>query len=862
MISDRRTEDPRPLASWPPRTSAYLVLQPDLRIVAASDGYLEAASKRREDLIGKKLEDIFSGTHRIDADCLENLRESLNRAIKQARPDVIRMLPPGHTKGNARHRTRIWRCVNTPLFGADGRLAYLIHHLAEDSDAKRLGRNGVLDLTACNGLSKRRPHPGAAGAAGDGDFLPGFAFESAVSAIHAAVWTLDVQWRITEANDEAARISGHPRAQVIGRLFWDFLPIKARETIAPLFVAPHDEHPGVCYEHDVPSIGRRLTHFLYRSAGGYTVLAVAAPDSRASATAESLAHAGEPCSPPGFEERTARQARLAALVEHSVDAIIGTTREGLIACWNDAAQRLYGYTAEEAIGQPIALLSRPEHAKADTEMRERALRKEIVSPYDAMQLRKNGEPVHVSLTLSPIVSQEAVTGLSIIARDITKRRQIEERLYHDAFHDALTGLPNRALFMDRLEHAIARVTRLGSGPYAVMLLDLDNFKMVNDSLGHAIGDELLIQFARRVHNCLRPPDTLARLGGDEFVVLLEELDTLQSAAQIAQRIREVANQSFRLDNHEVYTGVSIGIAIGQRTGERPAALLRNADLALYKAKQSGKNCYAVFDETMQEEAQSRRRLEVALRGAIERAQLGVRYQPLVSLSERAIVGCEAIAHWQHPDYGDIPPSEFIPMAETSGLILTFGDFLLETAGRDLARWRSSGRLPPHFVMAVKISAAQIVHGDLPGQVRTLIDRHAIPGHQLRLEIPEDALMKRSDHVRAAMAALQGLGVQICLCRFGEGYSSLTDLHRSPIDALKVCPALVHGLRTDALSAMVARTALRLAEDLHIEALAEGADNAEDIAALKELGFQFAQTSRFYDPLDASDIERVLVLISP
>ncbi|MDA8093367.1 MAG: EAL domain-containing protein [Betaproteobacteria bacterium] len=838
------------------------MLQPDLRIVAASDGYLEAAAKRREELIGKTLEDIFSGAHRIDADCLANLRESLNRAIKQARPDVIRMLPPGHTKRNARHRTRIWRCVNTPLFGADGRLAYLIHHLAEDQDTKRLGRNGVLDLTASNALPQRRPHPGAPSGAADGASAPRFSFESAVSAIHAAVWSLDAQWRVTEANDEAARIVGHARARMIGRLIWEFLPIKAREMVAPLFIARDDEHPGVCFEHDVPSLGRRLTHFVYRSPGGYTVLTVAAPASRPNLATEHPAGEEKPCASLGIDEGTARQAHLAALVEHSVDAIIGTTREGLIACWNGAAQRLYGYTADEVIGQPITLLSRPEHAKADSEMRERVLRKEIVPPYDAVQLRKNGEPVHVSLTLSPIVSQEAVTGLSIIARDITKRRQLEEQLYHDAFHDTLTGLPNRALFMDRLEHAIARVTRVGTGPYAVMLLDLDNFKMVNDSLGHGIGDELLIQFARRVHNCLRPPDTLARLGGDEFVVLLEELDALQSATQIAQRIREVTNQSFRLDNHEVYTGVSIGIAIGQRTGERAAALLRNADLALYKAKQSGKNCYAVFDETMQEEAQSRRRLEVALRGAIERDQLGVRYQPLVSLSERAIVGCEAIAHWQHPDYGDIPPSEFVPLAENSGLILTFGDFLLETAGRDLARWRDNGRLPPHFVMAVKISAAQIVHGDLPGQVRSIIERHAIPGRHLRLEITEDALMKRSDHVRAALVALQDLGVQICLCRFGEGYSSLTDLHRCAIDALKICPALVHGLRTDPLSAMVARTALRLAESLHIDAFAEGADGAQDIAALRKLGFRFAQTSRFYDPLNAADIEGILALVSP
>jgi diguanylate cyclase (GGDEF)-like protein/PAS domain S-box-containing protein len=432
--------------------------------------------------------------------------------------------------------------------------------------------------------------------------------------------------------------------------------------------------------------------------------------------------------------------------------------------------------------------------------------------------------------------------------DITGRKRLEHQLHHSAFHDVLTGQPNRALFMDRLAHVIARTERHGEG-FALLMLDIDNFKLVNDGFGHLAGDRLLVEFAGAVRRYLRPEDTLARLGGDEFCILIEEIGSREDVLQVVRRIqRLLAEQSIFVQGQEIRTSVSIGIAFERRGHRKPETALQDADVALYEAKRRGKNGYVIFDEAMRYGVRAPLRLEQALQGAVAAGEITVEYQPIVDLASGRPIGCEALARWHHPKLGHVEPAQFIPLAEETGVIRPLGQFILETACREVSEWRRTGGLPDDFYVAVNLSAHQFGQDDLVEQVVHALERFGLEGRHLRLEVTESSIIANGEHAARVIGELQSHGIRVCMDDFGVGYSSLSYLQRFPVSVLKLDRSFVAGLTEQPNTHAIVKTVLDLARNLGLEAIAEGAECVEQRDALRDLGFTHAQGFLFHQPM--------------
>ncbi len=441
--------------------------------------------------------------------------------------------------------------------------------------------------------------------------------------------------------------------------------------------------------------------------------------------------------------------------------------------------------------------------------------------------------------------------------DITERKLAEQRLLHDAMHDGLTGLANRARFMDRLSHTIARTRRSGLPLFAVLFLDLDRFKLVNDSLGHLIGDQLLIGIARRLERCLRPGDTLARLGGDEFTILLEELSGPQAAIAVAERISRLLEEPFHLAGQEVFSSTSIGIALSSSADYQwPADVLRDADTAMYHAKMEGRSRYAIFDATMHDRARTRLQIETDLRRGFERGEFFVVYQPIVELGSRRIVGFEALLRWRHPQRGIILPSDFITIAEETGLIVPIGQFVLREACRQLYAWQQRHPTRPLSVN-VNLSPRQLADPDLVERTSAVIrETHVAPG-DLRLEITETAIIEHGDTASRILLRLRELGVQICIDDFGTGYSSLSYLHRFPIATIKIDRSFVSQMNLSSENTEIVRTIISLARSLGMAAIAEGTETTEQLAQLRALSCEYGQGWLFAQALEADEAATLL-----
>ena len=667
--------------------------------------------------------------------------------------------------------------------------------------------------------------------------------------------------------------------------------------------------------------------------------------------------------------------QLAAIVEHSNDAIFSQALDGIVLSWNEAATRIFGFDAEDIVGNPVSAMTPADRLHEDHFILAQARQGSSVEHFETVRVRSDGRVIDVSLTASPTRDAEGtVVSMAVIARDITERKrsisslaaqskvlgmvaegkplgdildavsrivegdslettcvvslrdpdtgevqhsgptrfgsddagehgswsvpvrgerdtrelgvltvhqaqravptpgemaraelaarlvaiavertQAEGRLVHQALHDALTQLPNRVLLMDRLAGAVARAARGGSS-IGVLYLDLDRFKVVNDSLGHAAGDALLQEVAARLKRLVRPGDTIARLGGDEFAVLCEELEDVQVVTEVAERIERALRTPFCINGGEVHVSTSIGIAIASDASTTPESLLRDADAAMYQAKDRGRSRYEVFDHALRSQATYRLEIENALRHAIENDELRVHFQPEVDLVTGAVTGAEALVRWQHPKQGTLLPGAFIPVAEETGLIVPLGQWVLEEACRQRRLWVESHPEWPPLGMSVNISARQLARPEFPEMVADVLVRNGMPAAALCLEITETVLMEDVETVSVAFDALRRLGVRVAVDDFGTGYSSLVYLKRFPVRRLKVDRRFVSGLGHDADDAAIVTGVVSLAHALGLECVAEGVERPEQLAALRAAHCDLAQGFHWSQPLSASQFE--------
>ncbi len=433
-----------------------------------------------------------------------------------------------------------------------------------------------------------------------------------------------------------------------------------------------------------------------------------------------------------------------------------------------------------------------------------------------------------------------------------------EHFRHAAFHDALTGLPNRALLTDHLKLSIERAKLHKDHLFAVLFLDLDRFKNINDSLGHVAGDQLLINIARRLEDCLRPTDTVARLGGDEFAILLDGLEAYDHAIGVAERAQRELMRPFNLNGHEVYTTASIGITLSTIEYDHPESVLRDADTAMYRAKENGKARYELFDKVMHARAVARLQLENDLRRAIERNEFHVYYQPIVSLDTDRLAGFEALVRWEHPERGIISPAEFIASAEETGLIVELGQWVLREACRQMHEWQWQNPAHGQMIVSVNLSAKQFTQPDLLGQIKRTLHETGLDPRCLKLEITESIVMENAETASTMLMHLRELGVHLSIDDFGTGYSSLSYLHRFPVNTLKIDRSFISRMGAGDENTEIVRTIITLASNLGMKVIAEGVETQAQLAQLKKMGCDYGQGYLFSRPMSA-EVASLLIL---
>ena len=525
---------------------------------------------------------------------------------------------------------------------------------------------------------------------------------------------------------------------------------------------------------------------------------------------------------------------------------------------NESLCNMLGYTEEELLENGFQSITHPNDLGNDLANLYQLLEGKIPGyQLEKRYKHKIGETVWVLQSASLIRDAENNPRHVIFQiQDITDRKKAEEQIHHAAFHDALTGLPNRTLFADRLSMAVERAKRTAAFKFAVIFVDLDRFKIVNDSLGHDMGDKLLVDLSRRLEKCLRAVDTVARLGGDEFAILLDGISNNTDATDIAERIQHSLNQPFDLEGHEFYTSASMGIAFSTEEYQRPEDILRDADTAMYKAKANGKARHEVFDTQMHTRAVETLTLENELRRAIERDEIKPFFQPIVSLKTGEIVGFEALARWIHPVRGLVSPADFIPLAEETDLIIPIGLLMLEESCRQLARWQKKFDLP-ELTVSVNLSGKQFKQATLIEEIKEILVKSELPPQFLTMEITETMVIENTDTAIEMLKKLKDLGVQISIDDFGTGYSSLSYLHRFPFDVIKIERSFVSRMIIDRESFGIVKTITALASELGKSVVAEGIEKPEHQNALMKIGCEYGQGFLFSKPVDAQSAEELL-----
>lgn len=572
---------------------------------------------------------------------------------------------------------------------------------------------------------------------------------------------------------------------------------------------------------------------------------------------------------------------LLAILNSISEGVIAIDHQEQIKFMNPMAETLTNWLQSEAIGLSVSEVLKfiDELTKEPLEnpiSKALLLNCPINSSENTLLVTKKGKVTPVACNASPIHDQQGnAAGAVVVFQDVTEQRQLQAKLEHNALHDVLTQLPNRALFLNRLQQAVDRNRRLPEAGFAIMLLDLDHFKVINDTCGHATGDALLIALAPRLQTHLRMMDTVARLGGDEFAILLESVDGTAIACRTAERILGEVSRPFVLDNHEFFVTASIGIVLSHRAQDSATDLLRNADIALYRAKHEGRGNYQVFDAAMHHQAMSAMRLEHSLRQAIARQELQVHFQPIVTLATQELVSLEALVRWQKPGEGLIYPEQFVAIAEETGLINAIDQQALQESCRQLKRWQqhgnriwildnrnivsraSSSAKPLTVAVNFNLCRAQLLQNTLVPILADALEANHLSGHDVKIEITEEALVSNHQAMSKIFSDLKALGIQICLDDFGTGYSSLNYLHRFPIDIVKIDKSFIQGMESSREKVNIVSTIINLCRYLSIEVIAEGIETQRQAEMLLDMGCEHGQGYFFAEGLPAEGLTQLL-----
>jgi diguanylate cyclase (GGDEF)-like protein/PAS domain S-box-containing protein len=658
-----------------------------------------------------------------------------------------------------------------------------------------------------------------------------------------AIYLLDLERRVVRANRAFLRMTGLRADQVIGRPIVDIVHPGGEAEPCPVCRAQIERRDAIItLEADHPSnpLGApiKVVARVIRAAGGEaTGILMSIRDlSRARRTEERL-----------------RQA--ITVFNNTQEGIMVVDAQGRIVAVNPAFSEITGYGEDEVRGRNPSLLASGRHGRDFYRALWSALEASGRWQGEIWNRRKSGEIYPQWLTISVVADNDArVTGYVGVFTDISEAKRSQAQLEFLAHHDPLTGLPNRLLLRARLEHGMEKAAREGR-QLAVLFLDLDRFKHVNDSLGHSAGDELLREVARRLRDVVRREDTVARLGGDEFTVLLEHLRDGEDAARLARKLLDSLIQPYLMGERTLYLGASIGISLYPRDGGDVESLLRNADAAMYRAKESGRNTYQFYACDMTQHALERVEMEARLREGIGGGQLLAYYQPQVRLADGAIAGIEVLARWRHPQLGMVPPDRFIPLAEDTGLILALGAWMLRTACAQAAAWHAAGL--SFGRVAVNVAARQVHHGDLANLLREVLHETGLPANCLELEITESSLTELNDMTVSLLEDIRELGVTLAIDDFGTGFSSLSYLKRLPVQKLKIDKSFDTGLPQDDNDAAIARAVLALGHSLRFTVIAEGVETLAQRDFLHAAGCEEAQGYLYARPAPAAEMELLL-----
>jgi diguanylate cyclase (GGDEF)-like protein/PAS domain S-box-containing protein len=558
------------------------------------------------------------------------------------------------------------------------------------------------------------------------------------------------------------------------------------------------------------------------------------------------------------------EARYRGLLEAAPDAMVVVDQNGEIVLLNAQAEKQFGYRRDELLGQMVKRLIPEGFAErliADgTRTAAEALEQQMGTGIELIGRRKDGTEFPIEIMLSPLASPDGVLVTAAI-RNITVRKEAErhsaqlaEQIAHSAHHDPLTGLPNRMLLNDRIGQAIA-LARRNEGQAAVLFLDLDGFKHTNDSLGHLIGDRLLQSIASRLMDCVRAPDTVSRQGGDEFVVLLQEIQHPEDAAIAAKRILKTVEKIHSVGGYEIHVTASMGVSIYPNDGLDAETLIKSADTAMYQAKESGRQNYKFFKAEMNVRAVERQSMERDLRLALEREEFTLHYQPKINLKTGAITGAEALLRWMHPTRGSVPPLQFIPVAEDSGLILSIGAWVLREACTQARTW-ALARLPIAS-MSVNVSAVQFRNEEFKKEVLAILRETDLEPQTLELEVTESALMRNPERLTPILMGLRGEGMRVSVDDFGTGYSSLSCLQQLPLDALKIDQSFVRRMETNPDETTMVGAIIGMGRSLNLRVLAEGVETARDLGFLRAHDCDEAQGYYFSPPVPPAQFARML-----